>query len=41
MLGWFLRTLHDPLRFFPRYWKALRLVPLLFRYGARPIGGTH
>jgi hypothetical protein len=40
MLGWLLRTLHDPLRFFPRYWKALRLVPLLLRYGARPVGGT-
>ena len=40
MLGWFLRTLHDPLRFIPRYWKALRLVLLLCRYGEKPVDGT-
>jgi len=36
-LGWLLRTLNAPGRFIPRYWKSLRLVPLLWRYGANPV----
>jgi UDP-N-acetyl-D-mannosaminuronic acid transferase (WecB/TagA/CpsF family) len=40
-LGWLLRTLSDPRRFFPRYLKALRLVWLILRYrdGVPPIKG--
>jgi UDP-N-acetyl-D-mannosaminuronic acid transferase (WecB/TagA/CpsF family) len=29
IVGWFLRILGNPAKFIPRYWKALRLVPLL------------
>ena len=29
VLGWLLRTLSNPAKYIPRYWKALRLVPLL------------
>lgn len=32
-IGWLLRCLNDPLRFIPRYVKALRLVYLILRYG--------
>jgi len=32
-LGWFLRSCHDPRRFIPRYWRALKLVPLLLKSG--------
>ena len=35
-LGWFIRCLHDPRTFVPRYLKAFRLVYLLARYGAAP-----
>lgn len=38
MLGWLFRTLSNPARFVPRYWKALRLVPLLWRHGPRSCG---
>jgi hypothetical protein len=31
MIGWFLRSVSQPARFVPRYWKALRLAPLLLR----------
>ena len=31
-LGWLLRTLSDPYRFAPRYWKALKLVWMILRY---------
>lgn len=31
-LGWLIRTLSDPVRFAPRYWKALKLVWLILRY---------
>ncbi|MBC2594540.1 WecB/TagA/CpsF family glycosyltransferase [Ruficoccus amylovorans] len=34
-LGWLARILSDPRRYFPRYWRALRLVPLFLRYGAK------
>ena len=37
MLGWLLRCLHDPRKYFPRYWKALRLVPLLLRHGEHAV----
>jgi UDP-N-acetyl-D-mannosaminuronic acid transferase (WecB/TagA/CpsF family) len=30
-LGWLLRSLNDPKRFVPRYWKALKLVPLVLK----------
>ena len=33
-LGWLLRTFSDPSRFLPRYLAALRLIPLVLRYGA-------
>jgi UDP-N-acetyl-D-mannosaminuronic acid transferase (WecB/TagA/CpsF family) len=36
-LGWFLRCLAAPSRFIPRYWKALRLVPILFRNRERSV----
>ena len=31
-LGWFFRCLSEPKKFVPRYWKAVKLVPLMFRY---------
>lgn len=31
-LGWLFRSLSNPLRFVPRYWKARRLVGLVWRY---------
>jgi UDP-N-acetyl-D-mannosaminuronic acid transferase (WecB/TagA/CpsF family) len=31
MLGWLLRLLRSPVRFFPRIWKSLRLAPMLVR----------
>ena len=34
-LGWLYRTLADPKRFFPRYWDARHLAPLLFKYRDR------
>jgi UDP-N-acetyl-D-mannosaminuronic acid transferase (WecB/TagA/CpsF family) len=33
-LGWLLRTMGDPKRFAIRYWEALRLLPLVARYGS-------
>ena len=40
-LGWLIRTLSDPVRFAPRYWKALKLVWIILRYRdqAPPIQG--
>lgn len=32
-LGWFFRCLSQPAKFVPRYWKAKRLVGLMWRYG--------
>ncbi|MFP6855184.1 MAG: WecB/TagA/CpsF family glycosyltransferase [Opitutales bacterium] len=32
-LGWLFRCFADPARFVPRYWRAWKLVWLLFRYG--------
>lgn len=34
-LGWLFRSLRSPSRFFPRYFKALRLIPLVWRYRSR------
>ncbi len=34
-LGWLLRCLKAPTNFIPRYWNALRLLPLLCRYGEK------
>lgn len=34
-LGWLYRTLADPRRFFPRYWDARHLAPLLWKYRDR------
>jgi N-acetylglucosaminyldiphosphoundecaprenol N-acetyl-beta-D-mannosaminyltransferase len=31
-LGWFFRCLSEPGKFVPRYWKAMRLVPMMIRY---------
>ena len=31
-LGWFFRCLSQPAKFFPRYWKARRLLPMLLKY---------
>lgn len=31
-LGWLFRTLHEPRRYFPRYWAAFSLAGLIFRY---------
>ena len=34
-IGWLYRTLADPKRFFPRYWDARHLAPLLLKYRDR------
>jgi UDP-N-acetyl-D-mannosaminuronic acid transferase (WecB/TagA/CpsF family) len=34
-LGWFFRCMSAPRRFIPRYWKALRLFPILAKYRER------
>lgn len=31
-LGWFFRCFSEPGKFLPRYWRAIRLVPMMFRY---------
>jgi UDP-N-acetyl-D-mannosaminuronic acid transferase (WecB/TagA/CpsF family) len=31
-LGWLFRCLSEPSKFFPRYWNACRLLPLMIRY---------
>lgn len=38
MLGWLLRTLHEPAKYLARYWKALRLLPLLWQFGEQTVG---
>ena len=35
MLGWLFRSVHSPSKFVPRYWKSLRLAPLLIEYERR------
>ena len=37
MLGWLLRILYAPRKFLPRYWKALRLVPILWKHRKRGV----
>jgi N-acetylglucosaminyldiphosphoundecaprenol N-acetyl-beta-D-mannosaminyltransferase len=34
-LGWLFRTISQPSKFFPRYWKARKLVPLVWKYRNR------
>ena len=34
-LGWFFRCAASPRRFIPRYWSALQLAPMLWRYRSR------
>jgi UDP-N-acetyl-D-mannosaminuronic acid transferase (WecB/TagA/CpsF family) len=34
-LGWLFRCARSPGQFIPRYWKAVRLVPLMIRWGAQ------
>jgi N-acetylglucosaminyldiphosphoundecaprenol N-acetyl-beta-D-mannosaminyltransferase len=34
-LGWLYRTIADPKRFFPRYWDARHLAPLMLKYRDR------
>jgi UDP-N-acetyl-D-mannosaminuronic acid transferase (WecB/TagA/CpsF family) len=34
-LGWLYRTMADPRRFFPRYWDARHLAPMLLKYRDR------
>ncbi len=36
-LGWLFRLVTDPARFLPRYWHALRLLPLLLKYRERSV----
>jgi UDP-N-acetyl-D-mannosaminuronic acid transferase (WecB/TagA/CpsF family) len=38
-LGWLFRCLSDPRRFVPRYWRAARLVTLIWRFRERAPGG--
>ena len=38
MLGWLLRCLHEPRKFIPRYWKALRLTTILAKHRERSCG---
>ncbi len=40
-LGWLFRLLANPMRFFPRYWHALRLVPLLAWHGRNSVVGRN
>jgi UDP-N-acetyl-D-mannosaminuronic acid transferase (WecB/TagA/CpsF family) len=35
VLGWLFRCLSEPRKFIPRYWKARRLLPLMFKYRDR------
>jgi hypothetical protein len=34
-LGWLWRSVSAPTKFVPRYWKAVRLIPMMIRYGAK------
>ncbi len=40
-LGWLYRTMADPKRFFPRYWDARHLAPLLLKYRDRLPVASH
>lgn len=37
-LGWFFRICSDPVRFLPRYWRARRLVQLVYHFGEHSPG---
>jgi UDP-N-acetyl-D-mannosaminuronic acid transferase (WecB/TagA/CpsF family) len=37
MLGWLCRCLHSPGKFVPRYWGALRLLPIIAKYRERSV----
>ena len=37
VLGWFFRCLREPRKFIPRYWKAARVVGMLFKYRERSV----
>ncbi len=39
VLGWLFRCAKEPRKFIPRYRKALRLIPLLFRFRDRSVAG--
>ena len=40
-LGWLWRIASAPTKFFPRYWKATRLVALMWKYGEKaPVNGA-
>ena len=39
MLGWLFRCFAAPHKCLPRYWKALRLIPLLWRHRSNSIAG--
>jgi len=36
-LGWLFRILSAPTKFFPRYWQAMRLAPLIWKYRERSV----
>ena len=36
-LGWLLRSLSEPAKFIPRYWRSLRLIALLWKHGSRSV----
>lgn len=38
-LGWLWRSVSAPTKFLPRYWKARRLVPLMWRYREKAPAG--
>lgn len=37
MLGWLCRCLDSPSKFVPRYWRALRLLPIIAKYRERSV----
>jgi len=37
MLGWLLRCLYAPIKFVPRYWKALHLIKILAKYREKSV----
>jgi UDP-N-acetyl-D-mannosaminuronic acid transferase (WecB/TagA/CpsF family) len=37
MLGWLWRIMSNPVVYAPRYWRALRLGSLVFRFGSQPL----
>ena len=36
-LGWLMRILREPTKFFPRYWSSLRLGALLWKHGSKSV----